>query len=90
MTVIVVTASVKEDERGGQGYTQAYCISLPHDTTLWTRTVLTRVLFQLHVSFCLRWTAKLNNKPASSFVRSSVNPLPKALKFFVRLLENIL
>jgi hypothetical protein len=34
-TVIVVTASVKEDERGGQGtFLQAYCISLPCGTAL--------------------------------------------------------
>jgi hypothetical protein len=34
-TVIVVTASVKEDEKGGQGHTpQVYCNSLPHDTAL--------------------------------------------------------
>jgi hypothetical protein len=33
-TVVVVTASVK-DERGGQGHTSAsYCISLPCDTAL--------------------------------------------------------
>jgi hypothetical protein len=34
-TVIVVTALVKEDVRGGQGHTlKAYCISLPRDTAL--------------------------------------------------------
>jgi hypothetical protein len=34
-TVTVVTASVKEDERGGQGHTStSLCISLPHDTVL--------------------------------------------------------
>jgi hypothetical protein len=56
---------------------QAYCISLPHNTVLWTRTVFTRVLSQLHVSFCLWWKAKLSNVTASSFAWSSVNLLLK-------------
>jgi hypothetical protein len=34
--------------------------------------------------------AKSSNVSASSFARSSVNPLPKDLQCFVRLLENIL
>jgi hypothetical protein len=34
-TVIVVTASVKEDERGAKvTLLKAYCIRLPHDTAL--------------------------------------------------------
>jgi hypothetical protein len=69
---------------------QAYCISLPRDTALWTRIVFTRVLFRLRVSFCLGWMAKLSNVFASSFAWSFVNPLPKPLKFFVWPFENIL
>jgi hypothetical protein len=34
-TLIVVTALVKDDERGDQGHnSQAYCINLPRDTML--------------------------------------------------------
>jgi hypothetical protein len=58
---------------------QAYWISLPCDTSLWTHTVYMRVLFRLHVSFCLWWMAKLSNMSASSFTWSSVNLIPKPL-----------
>jgi hypothetical protein len=86
-----LTDSVKEDEKGCQGHTsKEYCISLPRDTALWTSIVFTRVLFWLRVSFCLRWMENSSNVSASSFAWSSVNLLPKPLKWFVRLLENIL
>jgi hypothetical protein len=51
---------------------------------------LTRVLFQLCVSFCLRWMANLSNVSGLSFAWNSVYPELKPLKCFVRLLENIL
>jgi hypothetical protein len=46
---------------------QAYCISLPYDTVLWTCTVFTRVLFRLRVSFWLWWMAKSSTMSAPSF-----------------------
>jgi hypothetical protein len=48
------------------------------------------VIFGLRVLFCQWWMAKLSNVSASSFAWSSVNPLLKRLKCFMRLLENIL
>jgi hypothetical protein len=59
--------------------TQACCISLLPDTVLWTCIVFMWVLIQLHVSVCLCWMAELSNGPASSFVWSLVNLLPKTL-----------
>jgi hypothetical protein len=38
---------------------KAYCISLPHDTVIWTCIVFTRVLFWLHVSFLSVMDGKL-------------------------------
>jgi hypothetical protein len=55
---VIVTATVKEDERGGQGHTLAYFLSLPSDTMLWICIASTRVLFQLHALFSLQWIAK--------------------------------
>jgi hypothetical protein len=79
---------VKEDERGGQGHTSA---SLLYQSAtwpaLWSHIVITRVLFLLRVSLCLRWMAKLSNMYASSFAWSSVNPLLKPLKCLLRLLR---
>jgi hypothetical protein len=46
----------------------AYCISLPHDTMLWTHIVFIRVLFWLCVPLCLRWMAKSSDMTALSFV----------------------
>jgi hypothetical protein len=64
---------VKEDD-GEANVTllQAYWISLPHDITLWTRTVFTQVHFWLRVSFCLRWMAKSRNVSASNFSSNMV------------------
>jgi hypothetical protein len=42
LTVIVVTAWVKEDERGGQGHTSA---SLLHQSATWHRAVNTRCFY---------------------------------------------
>jgi hypothetical protein len=63
---------------------QAYCISLPHGTVLWTLIVFTWVLFRLSVSFCLHWMANSSNVSLSTFVWSSANLVPKPLKCFVR------
>jgi hypothetical protein len=86
-TVIVVTASVKEDERRCQGHTST---SLLHQSATWHRSVNTHlcivftwVFFLLLVSFCLQWMAKSSNVSAPSLVWSSANPLPKHLKCFV-------
>jgi hypothetical protein len=59
---------------------KAYCISLPCDTTLWTRIVFTRLLFLLRVLFHLRWMTELNNVSASSYVWSSVKFSTKTLE----------
>jgi hypothetical protein len=90
-TVIVLTVSVKDDERGGLVHTSK---SLLHQSAMWHCAVNTHcfytVLFRLCVSFCLRWMAKSSNVSASSFAWNLANPLPKLLKCFMRLLENIL
>jgi hypothetical protein len=46
---------------------QAYCISLPCDTALWTRIIFTQVLFRLSVFLWLQWMVKSSNVSASSF-----------------------
>jgi hypothetical protein len=71
-------------------FPQAYCISLPCDTMLWKCIVFTHMLFQVRVSFCLRWMAKSSNVSTRSFAWSLVNPLLTPLKRFERLLQNIL
>jgi hypothetical protein len=77
------------NERGDQGHTSASLLhQLPHDTALWTRTVFTWALFRLLVSFRLQWLAISSNVSDSSFAWRSVNPLPKPLKCFTRLLES--
>jgi hypothetical protein len=91
-TIIVVTASVKEDKRGGQGQTSS---SLLHQSAMWHHSVnthcfYTSAFFWLHVSCCLWWIAKSSNVSASIFMWILVNLLPKPLKSLVRLLENIL
>jgi hypothetical protein len=62
-------------------------VSVCHVTLLRSHIVITRVLFRLRVSLCLQWVAKLSNTYASSFAWSSVNPLPKPSKCFLRLLR---
>jgi hypothetical protein len=88
---VIVIASVKEDERGGQGHISA---SPLHQSAMWHHAVNPHYFytssFWLCVSFCLQLLAKSSNMSPTSFAWSSVNPLPKHLKCFVRLLENIL
>jgi hypothetical protein len=54
---MLLSASVKEDERGGQvKLLQAYCISLPRDTVLRTCTVFTWSFFNFMFDFiCDGW-----------------------------------
>jgi hypothetical protein len=77
-----------KDEKGGQGHTSE---SLLHQSAMWHRAVNTHCfytsVFRLRVSLCLRWMAKLSNVSALGFAWRSVNPLPKPLECFVRLLE---
>jgi hypothetical protein len=78
--VTVITASLKEDERGGQDRTSE---SLLYQPATWHRAVnahcFTRVIFRFPVSFCLWWVAKPSNLSAPSFAWSLVNSLPKPL-----------
>jgi hypothetical protein len=85
--LMLLTASVKEDERGGPRtyFRKPIASVLPCDTALWTHIAFIWVLLQLRVSFCLWWMAKSSNVSASNFKWSSVNPQPKPLKCFVRL-----
>jgi hypothetical protein len=64
-TVIVVTASVKDNERGGQGHTSTSLLH-QYDTRhcAVNMRVFTRVLFQLRVSFYLQRMVKSSNMSA--------------------------
>jgi hypothetical protein len=79
------------ERRWGQGHTSK---NLLHQSATWHRAVNMHCFytcaFWLHVLFYLQWMAKLSNMSVSSVAWSSVNPLPKPLKCFVRLAENIL
>jgi hypothetical protein len=85
--ITVIISSVKEGEKGGQGHTQTYCISLPHNTMLRTH-IFMLILLQLLVLFYLRWKAKSSNVSATSFAWKSINLLLKLLKCFMKLLDN--
>jgi hypothetical protein len=90
-TIIAATASVKEDERGGQVHTSA---SLSHQSATSHPDVNTHCFYMsARLTSCFVLSAmdgKIEHVSASGFAWSSVNPLPKSLKCFMRLLENIL
>jgi hypothetical protein len=86
---IVVTASVKEEGRP-RSYFGKPIASVCHVHRTVNAHCFYTSAFRLCVSFCLWWTAKSSNMSASSYAWTSVNPLPKPLKCFVRLLKNIL
>jgi hypothetical protein len=83
-TVIIVSASVKEDEKGGQGYTSA---SLLHESATWHCSMNTHYFYKsafwLHISSSAM-DDKSSNVSASTFACSSVNLVLKSLKCFVR------
>jgi hypothetical protein len=80
-SVIVVTASVKEDEKGGQGHTSA---SLLHQSATRHCAVNTQCFYMNAFSM----DGKIKQYVCIKFcVKLSVHPLPKPLKCSMRLLK---
>jgi hypothetical protein len=90
-TVIVVTVSVKEDERGCQGHTSK---SLLRQSAMWHCTVNMHCLYKSAFStLCFVFSAmdgKIEQRDCIKFCMKLSTSTTKPLKCFMRLLENIL
>jgi hypothetical protein len=75
---------IRKWERRPGSHLKKPSASVCHVTPCCEHVLFLHKAFRLRVSFCLRWMTKLSNVSASSFAWSSVNPLPKPLKCFVR------
>jgi hypothetical protein len=85
---MVVTASVKKHERGGQGHTSE---SLLQPSAMWHCTVNTHCFYMsVFLTSCFILSAMDGKIEQCVCIKSCVNLLPKPLKCFARLLENIL
>jgi hypothetical protein len=90
-TLIVVTASVKEDERGGQSHTSA---SLLQQSATWHRIVDTHCFYEsVFSTLCFVLSAmhgKIEQRVCNKFWVMLSKSATEMLEMFLRLLENIL